>query len=58
MPDKKEISSLRELENLNKLMMNMITCVKKQPTEDDKIKNLRIMKLVFNQRIDELINNI
>ena len=58
MPDKKEISSLRELENLNKLMMNMITCVKKQPTEEDKIKNLRIMKSIFNQRIDELITNI
>ncbi len=58
MPDKKEISSLNQIENFNKLMMNMITCVKKQPTEDDKIKNLRIMKSAFNQRIDELITNI
>ncbi len=58
MPDKKEISSLNQIENFNKLMMNMITCVKKQPTNDDKIKNLRIMKSVFNQRIDELITNI
>jgi len=58
MPDKKEIASLNQIEDLNKLMMNMITCVKKQPTEEDKKKNLRIMKSVFNQRIDELITNI